>query len=213
MLMSKSNKNACSLLVMDDTLQRFPIRKSELDRFKFGKRCYYQVANLTQDRLPLCLDVACGANPFPLADVLCDLNVKPVKDRRMKRLVTDGKPFVVCSCYNLPFKAEAFDFATSYYLLEHIECPGLLFSELKRVSKHGFIQCPTWFSELLYGEDVHNWIVLKRGSRLYVRQTGKGTESFRLRLPFHWLYRFRTWQLLHALVDEVFHIFTLTYTF
>lgn len=212
MLMSKA-KNGRTLLVMDDTLQRFPIRKSELDRFKLGKRRYYQVANLTQGRLPLCLDVACGANPFPKADVLCDLNVKPVKDRRMKHLVTDGKPFVLCSCYHLPFKAEAFDFVTSYYLIEHIDCPGLLFSELKRVSKHGFIQCPTWFSEFLYGEDVHSWIVLKRGSQLYLRQTGQGKINSGLGFLFHRLYRFRTWQLLHALVDEAFHVFTLTYSY
>jgi SAM-dependent methyltransferase len=198
---------------MDDTLQRFPIRKSELDRFKFGKRWYYKVADSTVGHLPFCLDVACGANPFPLADVLCDLNVKPVKDRRMKRLVTDGKPFVLCSCYHLPFKTEAFDCATSYYLLEHINCPGSLFNELKRVSRHGFIQCPTWFSELLYGEEVHSWIVLKRSNRLYLRYTGKGKRNLGLGLLFHRLYRFRTWQLLHALVDEVFHVFTLTYSF
>ncbi len=201
------------LLAVDDTLQRFPVRKSELDRFKFGKRWYYKVVNLTEGRLPLCLDVACGANPFPKADVLCDLNVTPVQDRRMKCLVTDGKPFVLCSCYHLPFKNEAFDFATSYYLLEHIAVPGLFFKELKRVSKHGFIQCPTWFSELLYGEDVHSWIVLKRGNRLYVKQTGKGKDKLGFGFIFHRLYRSRTWQLLHALTDEVFHVFTLTYSF
>lgn len=207
---SKKEKN---FFAVDDTLQRFPIRKSELDRFKFGKRKYYQTASLIKGRLPLCLDVACGANPFPKADVLCDLNVRPVKDRRMKCLVTDGKPFVVCSCYFLPFKDEAFDFVTSYYLLEHLDTPGLLFRELRRVSRHGFIQCPTWFNDLLYGQDVHYWIVLNRGNQLYVKRTGKSKEKFRLGLVFNRLYRFRTWQLLHALVDEVFHVFTLTYCF
>jgi ubiquinone/menaquinone biosynthesis C-methylase UbiE len=163
--------------------------------------------------LPLCLDVACGANPFTKADVLCDLNVRPVNDRRMKCLVTDGKPFVVCSCCFLPFKDGAFDFVTSYYLLEHIDTPGLLFNELKRVSMHGFIQCPTWLNELLYGEDVHYWVVFKRGNQLYVKRTGKGKAKFRLGLVFNRLYRFRTWQLLHAIADEVFHVFTLTYCF
>jgi ubiquinone/menaquinone biosynthesis C-methylase UbiE len=198
---------------MVDMLQRFPVRKSELDRFKLGKRWYYQVVGLTNGHLPFCLDVACGANPFPLADVVCDLNVKPVEDRRMKCLVTKGKPFVLCSCYNLPFKAEAFDFATSYYLLEHIDKPGLLFRELKRVSRHGFIQCPTWFSELLYGEEVHNWIVYKRGNRLYLKQIGKGKNKFGLGLLFHRLYRFGAYQLMHALIDEIFHVFTLTYSY
>ena len=39
----------------------------------------------------------------------------------MKKLVTSGKPFVLCSCYNLPFKDKAFDFVTSYYLIEHVD--------------------------------------------------------------------------------------------
>ncbi len=199
--------------MLDNTLQRFPVRKSELDRFKLGKRSYYKIANSTAGHLPFCLDVACGANPFPFADVLCDLNVKPVKDRSMKCLVTEGKPFVVCSCYSLPFKTKAFDFATSFYLLEHIAKPGLLFNELKRVSRHGFIQCPTWFSELLYSEEVHNWIVHKRNNRLYVKKTGKRKRKLGLGLLFHWLYRFRTYQLLHAFIDETFHFFTLTYSF
>ena len=113
--------------IMDGTLQRFPVRKSELDRFKFGNEVTTKLPIQLRGDMPFCLDVACGAKPFPKADVVCDLNIAPVKDRSMKRLETDGKPFVLCSCYNLPFKDEAFDFATSYYLLEHIEYPGLFY--------------------------------------------------------------------------------------
>jgi SAM-dependent methyltransferase len=197
----------------DGTLHRFPVRKSELDRFKFGKRSYHQVANSTTGHQPFCLDIACGAKPFPKADVVCDLNVLPVKDRSMKRLETGGKPFVLCSCYFLPFKDGAFDFATSYYLLEHIDYPGLFYLELKRVAKHGFIQCPSWFNEFLYGEEVHSWIVLKQDNRLFVKPTGAGLQKFGLGFVFHRLYRFRSWQLLHAMVDEIVHAFTVTFSF
>ncbi|MGD6852631.1 MAG: hypothetical protein ACQCN6_11280, partial [Candidatus Bathyarchaeia archaeon] len=76
-------------------LQRFPIRQSELDRFKLGKQKFYQTVGLNVDGSALCLDIACGAKPFPEATVLCDLNVKPVPDRSMKKLVTDDKPFVM----------------------------------------------------------------------------------------------------------------------
>ena len=197
----------------DCTLQRFPVRKSELDRFKFGKRVYYQIAHSNEGHHLLCLDVACGAKPFPKADVVCDLNALPVKDRSMKQLETNGKPFVLCSCYNLPFKAEAFDFVTSYYLLEHLAYPWMFYSELRRVAKHGFIQCPTWLNELLYGEDVHSWIVLKQDNRLFVKPTGDGKQKFALGFVFHRLYRFRTWQLLHAMIDEITHLFTVTFSF
>jgi SAM-dependent methyltransferase len=200
--------------VCDDTLQRVPIRQSELDRFKFGKQKYYETARISQNQESYCLDIACGAKPFPKANVLCDLNVNPVPDRSMKCLVTGGKPFVECNCYFLPFKDNAFDFVTSYYLIEHIDDPAAFFKEFRRVSKHGFLQCPTWFNELLYGEQVHNWIVLKRGNQLYVKPIREGAISnLSFGFIFHKLYKSKKWQLIHAILDEAFHIFTINYSF
>jgi SAM-dependent methyltransferase len=194
--------------------KRFPIHKSELDRFKLGKISYNNVVTLKSDGSPLCLDIACGAKPFPKANVLCDLNVKPVADRDMMGLVTDDKPFVKCSCYALPFKDKAFDFVTSYYLIEHLDAPWGLFRELKRVSKHGYVQCPTWLNEFLYGEKVHYWIVLKRDNRLYVKSINAGAlPPFRFGFIFHWLYKHKTWQVVHAILDETFHLFTISYDF
>jgi SAM-dependent methyltransferase len=198
----------------DVTLQRFPIRKSELDRFKFGRASYREIARSKTNGSPYCLDIACGANPFPEANVLCDLHVEPVSDRSMKNLVTEDKPFVLCSCYALPFKDKAFDFATSYYLIEHVNDPWALFKELKRVSSHGYVQCPSWFNELLYGEKVHYWTVLKRGSRLYVKSLGKGAiPPICFGFIFHKLYRHQSWQILHAILDEKLHLFTVRYEF
>jgi SAM-dependent methyltransferase len=197
-----------------ERLQRFPIRKSELDRFKFGKEKYYEIARLKKNGSPYCLDIACGAKPFPEANVLCDLHVEPVPDRSMKNLVTQGKPFVLCNCYFLPFKDRAFDFVTSYYLIEHVTDPWSLFKELKRVSKHGYVQCPSWFNEFLYGEEVHYWTVLKRGNKLYVKPISKGAiPPFRFGFIFHRLYQHQTWQVLHAILDEKFHLFTIRYDF
>jgi SAM-dependent methyltransferase len=192
-------------------IKRFPIRKSELDRFKFGKKRYNEIARLKSNGSPYCLDIACGAKPFPNADVLCDLHAKPVPDRSMKNLVTGGKPFVLCSCYFLPFKDKAFDFVTSYYLMEHVDEPWSLFSELKRVSKHGYVQCPSWFNELLYGENVHYWTILKHENKLYIQPLGKA--RLRLGFIFHKLYRYQRWQILHAILDEKFHLFTVKYEF
>jgi SAM-dependent methyltransferase len=191
---------------------RFPVRVSELDRFKFGKNKYNEIQNQTHNPL-LCLDIACGAKPFPKANVLCDLHVEPVVDRSMMQLVTGGKPFVCCSCYALPFRDGAFDFVTSYYLVEHLAEPWSLFRELKRVSKHGFIQSPSWFNELLYGEDVHTWAVLKNKNGLYVKPLSRALPPFRLGFVFHRLYKHKTWRLLHAILDEKFHLFSVQYDF
>jgi hypothetical protein len=211
--MSRREKKAAAQS-REGTLNRFPIRKSELDRFKFGKRKYSEVAFLKQDGSPLCLDIACGAKPFPKASVLCDLHVEPCPDRSMKCLVTGGKPFVLCNCYFLPFKDKAFDFVTSYYLLEHISDPWMFFKELKRVAAHGYVQCPSWLNELLYGEDVHEWTILKRQNKLYVKHLRKGAiPPIRFGFIFHRLYQHTKWQILHAILDENFHLFTVKYDF
>ncbi|MGE5554705.1 MAG: class I SAM-dependent methyltransferase [Methanocella sp.] len=193
--------------------ERFPIRKSELDRFRFGKLKFKEVQSQTRDRAFLCLDIACGAKPFPNANVLCDLHTKPVPDRSMKQLVTGGKPFVLCSCNALPFKDQAFDFVTSYYLIEHTDSPWILLKELKRVSRHGYIQSPSWFNELLYGEKVHNWIVSKNGGRLFVKPIKAGLPPIRFGFVFHRLYRYDFWRIVHAILDEQFHLFTVQYDF
>jgi SAM-dependent methyltransferase len=190
-----------------------PIRIIELDRFKFGTQQYNRVKSEKANGAILCLDIACGHQPFPKADVLCDLHAEPVPDRSMKQLVTCGKPFVLCSCYNLPFKTQAFDFVTSYYLIEHIDDPSTLIRELKRVSKHGYIQSPSWFNELLYGEKVHNWTIRKSRNRLYIKPIEKSLPPIRFGFIFHRLYRNRAWRVLHAVLDEKLHLFTVKYSF
>jgi ubiquinone/menaquinone biosynthesis C-methylase UbiE len=129
----------------------------------------------------------------------------------MKRLVTGGKPFVMCSCLALPFCDGVFDFVTSYYLVEHLADPSGLFRELRRVAKHGYIQCPSWFNELLYGEDVHYWTVSKHGGTLYLKPLSK--RRLRFGFIFHRLYRYSAWQIIHAILDEKLHLFTVKYTF
>ena len=198
----------------DAILPRFPVRKSELDRFKFGKKAYFTMTSLDEKEPSLCLDVACGAKPFPNAHVLCDLHLDRVPDRSMKDLKTEGKPFVLCDCSFLPFKDKAFGFVTSYYLIEHIDDPIGLFRELRRVSEHGYIQCPSWLNEIMYGEDVHKWAILKRDGKLYVKSLASG-KQFRVRLGFvfHRLYRMTAWQICHAILDETLHLFTVHYEF
>jgi len=173
-----------------------------------------RIASLQKGKKPLCLDVGCGANPFPEADVVCDLHIEGVPDRRMKALVTKGKPFVLCDCCFLPFKDKVFGFVTVYYLIEHIENPRELFSELKRVSEHGYIQCPSWFNEIVYGEDTHNWIVMKRDGKLYIRPiSNKKGCKFQFGFVFHRLYRLNVWRILHAIIDETMNLFSVHYKF
>lgn len=211
--MNDLQENESRFVARKNVPSRFPIRESELDRFKFGEKWYRQVARDQKGGKPLCLDVGSGHKPFPEADVLCDLNVGQTPDRRMAKLVTNMKPFVKCDCAFLPFKDEAFDFVTSYYLIEHIKNPGGFFKELKRVSKHGYIQCPSWFSEIVYGEEVHVWTLTTRNGKLFVKPINRETFRFRLGFVFHRLYQSSTWRVFHALLDETLRLFTVHYQF
>jgi len=54
-------------MIKEAILNRFPIRQSEWDRFRDGKRWFLAVVEDDGFRLPLCLDVGSGARPFPYA--------------------------------------------------------------------------------------------------------------------------------------------------
>jgi len=212
--MKRSEREKFHLVDFDYILPRFPIRKAELDRFKFGKKCYFEIANLFTGCEPLCLDVGSGHKPFPKANILCDPFIKPNPDRRMERLRTESKPFIQCDGCFLPFKNKVFDFVTCYYVLEHIINPAHLLIELKRVSKHGYIQCPSWLNEFIYGAEVHRWIIMKKNNKLYAKYNDN-EKMFKIRLGFIFnkLYRLYKWRILHAIFDETFHIFSINYKF
>ena len=193
-------------------LARFPIRESEFDRFKFGKKCYHEVS-LLQGKRAFCLDVGCGAKPFPMADISCDLHLRPVRDRRMQQLVTEGKPFVRCDGRFLPFRDKAFEFVTCYYLLEHVDDPTAFFGEIRRVSSHGYVQCPSWIDEVLYGQEVHRWIIVKREGRLHARPCRWRKLNLLLGSIFRRLYLVSGWRILHAILDETLGLFTVRYVF
>lgn len=195
---------------------RFPIRRSEWDRFKYGKRWFIAVVEKEGLESPLSLDIGSGARPFPYANVLCDMYLSPTPQRDMKELETKGKPFVVCDAQFLPFKTQAFDFVTCYYLLEHVDNPKRIYSEMRRVARHGYVQSPSWFNEeIMYGEHVHKWVVTVKDGRLYYESVWK---TLRPLLPadyvFHRIYkRFFLWQLIHTILDELLNLFTTRYFF
>jgi SAM-dependent methyltransferase len=191
--------------------KRVPIRQSDWDRFRHGKYWFAVIVEQEGLRSPLSLDIGSGGRPFPYANVLCDLNLKPTPQRDMRELEMKGKPFVVCDAQFLPFKTQAFDFATCLYLFEHVDDPGKIYSEMRRVSRHGYVQNPSWFNEeIMYGEPVHKWVITVRDGRLCFRPVWK---SLRPMLPIDYVFqrlyrRFFLWRLIHTILDESLNLFT-----
>ena len=107
------------------------------------------------------LDVGCGDNPHPQADVLCDLQVGKRKD----------KPFVVCAACHLAFQRKSFRHVNCIAVMEHVEDPSALLRELKRVAEHGYIEAPSRILEnVLIGWKDHKWIILNRRGKLFCQR-------------------------------------------
>lgn len=121
----------------------------------------------------LCLDVGCGENPFPYADVLCDL----------RRIEKCEQMFVISDAHFLPFRSEIFDFVVCFHVFEHVKNPKLVFAELKRIAKHGHIQTPSPFAEMLYAYDIHRWFIGSKKKHLYYQ----ASHGLPISCLFRWL--------------------------
>jgi len=103
------------------------------------------------------LDVGCGNSP--VGDVNCDLYSRDTEQHRSfdtanTAITNRNAPnFVVCSAEFLPFVSGCFDVAVSRQVIEHVAKPGVMASELVRVSR-----------DLVIIETVH-----RRGERLEPR--------------------------------------------
>lgn len=134
---------------------------------------------LFRDPLPvgrreLVLDVGCGGNPHPRADVLCD---KLIEDsERPCRLAMDDRPFIVCDAEDLPFRDKSFDFVISRHTLEHLRKPGLFLKECMRISKRGLITGPSCVGEKLQSFSYYHWFIKVGNKQLIFRQ--KDREVF-----------------------------------
>lgn len=85
------------------------------------------------------LDVGCGFTPE--GDVNCDLYVTDVDDHRRggdtNKIITAKIPnFVRCDAQYLPFRKNLFNAVVCKQVIEHVDRPSLLFSELVRVSRN-----------------------------------------------------------------------------
>jgi len=164
------------------------------------------------------LDVGSGHNPLPNASILCDLYPRN-SSQRVGPLKTYGKPFVACDARFLPFKDKTFNFIHCSHLLEHVDNITLLFTELKRVGEHGYIESPSWFAEnVIYGWKFHKSVVRKKHNNLYYQTVKrlriKNYQIVPLGFIFHrmWVRSF-LWRAIHYILDRYFHIFTVEFHF
>jgi len=114
------------------------------------------------------LEIGSGNNPHPRSDVLCD---KAIEDdtERGGRIVSD-RPMVEADAQDLPFKDSSFDYVICAHVLEHVEDPGRMLSELMRVAPRGYLETPSEIAERLYGWPFHKSVINVVGGKLVIRK-------------------------------------------
>lgn len=92
------------------------------------------------------LDVGCGDHPT--GDVNCDLNMGSTLhggDQKKDGIFINAKEipnFVKCDAQHLPFKDHVFSEVFCCHVIEHVDNPLLLLSELLRVGNDVTVKCP-----------------------------------------------------------------------
>jgi ubiquinone/menaquinone biosynthesis C-methylase UbiE len=114
----------------------------------------------------LILDIGSGDNPHADATHLCDLYISSNRER-MRDIVIDERPFVLCCAEHLPFRSDAFVFAYACHVLEHTSEPAMALREITRVARKGYIETPTSLSERIYGWDFHKWAISFKKGRIF----------------------------------------------
>ena len=142
---------------------RRPTYEGEKDRFSYQSK-YHHFDIQPEETV---LDVGCGAYPFPLATMLVDLYTENTEHRH-EDLRTDGKPFMVADINQLPFEDKSYDFVYCSHILEHVEDPRRVCTEIIRVGRRGYIETPSMMTDVLFSwaKGMHKWITLIIADRI-----------------------------------------------
>lgn len=112
------------------------------------------------------LEVGSGHDPYERSDVLCDKYEDEDKERGGE-LETGERPFYKADMEDMPFDDDEFDFVIASHVIEHVHNPSKAMDELQRVAKAGYIECPSYFGELLRpSREYHRWCILPVDDKL-----------------------------------------------
>lgn len=146
------------------------------------------------------LEIGSGHNPKTRSDVLCDKFIDD--DEQRGGVIVADRPMVEADGQFLPFADGAFDYVICAHVLEHVEDPDLLISELMRVAPRGYIETPSEIGEKIYGWHYHNWVVNLIEGRLVLQKNNTRAEFGQL---FHTLAaKDKYWRKFHIMHHRLF---------
>jgi SAM-dependent methyltransferase len=126
------------------------------------------------DAAALVLDVGSGDKPHWRADVLLDRYVGDEHggQRSGSSSARVDRPLFDADAADMPFADQAFDFVICSHVLEHVEQPDRVISELTRVAKAGYIEVPSAASAKILDFPSHLWwVTLEDGVLVFTAKT------------------------------------------
>ena len=102
------------------------------------------------------LDIGSNIAPVEFAQTVADVQ------NFSKFYEEKNKKFVLIKDKNLPFSNNQFDFVYASHVIEHVEDLSFFISELKRISRKGYIELPSILEDNLVlstnSSDDHKWM-------------------------------------------------------
>ena len=102
------------------------------------------------------LDIGCNIAPVEFAQTVADVQ------NFSKFYKEKNKKFVLIKDKNLPFSNNQFDFVYASHVIEHVEDLSFFISELKRISRQGYIELPSILEDNIVlstnSSDDHKWV-------------------------------------------------------
>ena len=102
------------------------------------------------------LDIGCNIAPVEFAQTVADI-------QNFSKFYEDkNKKFVLIKDKTLPFSNNQFDFVYASHVIEHVEDVSFFISELKRISRQGYIELPSMLEDNIVlssnSSDDHKWM-------------------------------------------------------
>ena len=102
------------------------------------------------------LDIGCNLAAVEYAQTVADI------EDFSKFYQEKNKEFILIKNKTLPFKDSEFDFVYASHVIEHIDDVSFFISELKRISKQGYIELPSLLEDNIVlsknSSEDHKWI-------------------------------------------------------
>jgi glycosyltransferase involved in cell wall biosynthesis len=139
------------------------------------------------------LDVGSGDHPNERADVLLEREIEASEHRSgATAVIPEGKKLVLGDATEMPFNNKEFDFVIASHIAEHIDEPEKFCMELQRVAKNGYIETPDAFSEFIFNEQFHKWVVSNKNGVLVFKEKTKHKVFSEFFYRFYYLNEKRT---------------------